>query len=104
MIRSILSTLLIYGLFNLFFLGLGLALGFLLHWIIAAVDLGVAILIGVVVTGLSLHFFIQLMLRRPVLEPLDFDDELDLELEPEPGPRLRVYPVAPLPPRRRRRK
>ena len=104
MIRSILSTLLIYGLFNLFFLGLGLALGFLLHWIITAVDLGVAILIGVVVTGLSLHFFVRLMLPQPpILDPLDLDDELEY-LEPEPGPRLRVYPVMPQPPRRRRRK
>src|SRR3954470_3264629 len=102
MIRSVLGTLLIYGLFNLFFLGLGLGLGFLLHWIIAAVDLGVAILIGVVVTGLSLHFFIRLMLQPPALEPLDLIEELDLE--PEPSPRLRLYPVAPLPPRRRRRK
>ncbi|MEJ7618201.1 MAG: hypothetical protein WKF30_14835 [Pyrinomonadaceae bacterium] len=51
---------LVYLVINLFLLGLGLGLGFLLHWVLPAVDLGVGILIGVVTTGLATHFFLRL--------------------------------------------
>jgi hypothetical protein len=50
---------------------LRIGMGFLLHWILPAVDLGISILIGVVVTGLSIHFFIRLLIA---LEAFDITD------------------------------
>jgi hypothetical protein len=44
---------------NLFLLGLGIGIGFLLHWILPAVDLGVGILIGVVTTIASVNLYLR---------------------------------------------
>lgn len=46
--------------FNLFLLGVGIGIGFLLRWILPAVDLGVGILIGVVATVASVNFFLRI--------------------------------------------
>ena len=37
----------------------GVGIGFLLHWVLPEVDLGIGILIGVVATGFSTHFFVR---------------------------------------------
>lgn len=44
---------------NLFLLGLGIGIGFLLHWILPAVDLGIGILIGVVTTIASINLYLR---------------------------------------------
>lgn len=44
---------------NLFLLGFGIGIGFLLHWILPAVDLGVGILIGVVTTIASVNLYLR---------------------------------------------
>ena len=53
-------VLLVFLVINLFLLGLGTAIGFLLHWILPAVDLGVSILIGVVTTIAATAFYFRL--------------------------------------------
>jgi len=50
----------LYFVINLFLLGLGIGIGFLLHWILPAVDLGVSILTGVVTTIASVNLFLRL--------------------------------------------
>ncbi len=49
-----------YLVMNLFLLGLGIGIGFLLHWLLPAVDLGVGILIGVVTTVASVNLFLRI--------------------------------------------
>jgi hypothetical protein len=53
-------TLVTYLVINLFLLGLGIGIGFLLRWILPAVDLGVGILTGVVVTIASVNLFLRI--------------------------------------------
>ena len=45
----------IYLLIKLFLIGMGSAIGFLLHWLVPAIDVGVGILIGVVASGMAIH-------------------------------------------------
>ncbi len=45
---------------SLFLLGLGTGIGFLLHWILPGVDLGIGILIGVVTTIATIGFYMRL--------------------------------------------
>ena len=49
-----------YFIINIFLLGLGIVIGFLLHWILPAVDLGVGMLIGVVTTIASVNLFLRI--------------------------------------------
>jgi hypothetical protein len=60
--KSLLVILMTYLAINPGMAALGIGMGFLLHWILPAVDLGISILVGVVVTGLSIHFFIRLLI------------------------------------------
>jgi hypothetical protein len=57
----LLGLLFIYVLINLGLIGLGVGIGFLLHWMLSSVDLGMGILIGVVTTGFSIHYYSRLM-------------------------------------------
>lgn len=81
---------LVYLVINLFLLGLGLGLGFLLHWVLPTVDLGVGILIGVVTTGFATHFFVRL---NHLSEEVD-DEALVQEIASRM--RTRVFEPAPL--------
>ncbi len=58
--KSFLSLLFFYLLFNVLLIALGIGIGFLLHWILPAVEIGMSILIGVVASGISLHFAVRL--------------------------------------------
>ncbi len=58
--RSFIGLLLFYFLFNVLFIALGIGIGLFLHWILPAVEIGMSILIGVVASGISLHFGIRL--------------------------------------------
>jgi hypothetical protein len=84
--KAFLGLLMMYLLFNLGLIALGVGIGFLLHWMLPSVDLGTAILIAVVVTGFSIHYFIRLLSLADFLEPPrnEGDDELPL---------VRVYPL-----------
>ena len=57
----LLGLLAIYLLINLGLIGLGVGIGFLLHWMLPSVDLGMGVLIGVVATGFSIHYYARLM-------------------------------------------
>jgi len=70
---------------NAVLLGLGCAVGFLLRWIFPAVDLGSAILIGVIVNGFSIHLFLRTLAIPPDSDP---EDE-------ETVPRVWVHPMRP---------
>ena len=58
--KALFGMLFLYLLFNTLLIALGIGIGFLLHWILPAVEIGMSILIGVVASGISLHFGIQL--------------------------------------------
>jgi len=86
--------LVIYLVVNLLLLGLGLGIGFLLHWLLPAVDLGVGILIGVVATVASVSFVLRI---NGITEQIE-DEELLEEIvsrralrviEPQPAGRRR---------------
>lgn len=40
-----------------FLLVMGIGIGWFLHWVAPSIDIGLSILIGIVVTALSLHFY-----------------------------------------------
>ncbi len=52
MLRGFGFTILVYLVLKLVLLALGIGVGWLLHWLIPAIDLGLGVLIGVVATGL----------------------------------------------------
>ena len=65
--------------------GCGLGLGLLLHWLVPAMDLGVATLSGLMATGVALLTFGQLM---------TFAEPSEAEEEPPPVWRLPPLPRA----------
>lgn len=84
MMVPLLTVVLLFLILLLLILGPGIGIGFLLHWLLPAVELGPAILIGVVAMGFSLLFIGRLLpaedsvvdeeeppvvLLRPVLQP-----------------------------------
>ncbi len=91
--RSLAGMLSIYLLIKAVLLGVGIGIGFLLHWLMPSVDLGVAMLIGVVTTGLSLHYFARLTTLL-ITEPDD-----NIETLPADDPT--IYTIERLAPRRR---
>lgn len=54
---GILIRLLVYILINVLILAVGSCVGFLLRWLIPAIETGTAVLIGVVVTAISLQIY-----------------------------------------------
>jgi hypothetical protein len=84
--KSVLLLLVSYLVVNFGIVASGVAIGFLLRWVLPSVDLGASILIGVVTTGLSIHFFHKLMALGDVFELPELEDD-DLALP------VRVYPV-----------
>ena len=63
--------------------GCGLGLGLLLHWLVPAIDRGMATLCGLVATGVALLAFGKLM---------TFAEPAEVEEEPPPVWRLRPLP------------
>jgi hypothetical protein len=73
-----LITLFVYILIKGLVLGLGIGVGFLLTWLLPALDFSVAMLIGVLATGISIHFFGNfLRMEHDVTDPSSELDELD---------------------------
>jgi hypothetical protein len=73
----------VFGLLLRGICGCGLSLGLLLHWLVPAIDRGMATLCGLVATGVALLAFGQLM---TLAEPLE------AEAEAPPLWRLRSLP------------
>ena len=84
-----------YLLIKIFLIGVGVGVGVVLHWLLPAVDLGMAILIGVIATGLSIHFYTRLTAFMDMYR--------DEDIEPEPRPILTLTPVRSTVPRRRKK-
>jgi hypothetical protein len=96
--KAFLGLLLVYLLINLGLITVGVGIGFLLHRMLPSVDLGTGILIAVVATGFSIHYFIRLLWFSEFLESPRYDDDDDL-------PTVRVYPLrSPRSGRKRKRK
>jgi hypothetical protein len=97
--RMLLGFLLIFSIVGALLLGVGTGVGFLLHWLIPAVDLGIGILIGVITIAFTAQLF-----ARIVSMPLDEVDAPPLD-EAVTLSRRVTYLIDPEPqPRRRRRK
>ena len=95
--RSLVGFLLIFCIIGAILLVVGLGIGFLLHWLIPTVDLGIGTLIGIVTLGFTARLFARIM-SLPLGE-IDDDPEL---VEPF-TPRI-TYLIDPEPPRRRRKR
>ena len=89
--KFFLGLLFFYLLFNVLLIALGIGIGFLLHWILPAVEIGMGIMIGVFVSGISLHFWI-----RMYTYPEDYAQE-ELFIE-------ELSDITPPPPRRKRQR
>lgn len=89
---SLLGGFVVYMVIKLVLLGVGIGLGFVLHWLIPAIDVGMGVLIGVIATGVSIFFFGRLSTLRDV----DLVDGMEPELL-----QSIAYLMGP-PPRRRR--
>ena len=63
--KMLLSVLFIFLLILIVLLCFGIGLGFLLHWILPRIELGIAALIGVVATGISIRLLTGLMSSLP---------------------------------------
>jgi hypothetical protein len=97
--RALLVTLLILGAICAFLLALGAGIGFLLHWLLPSVDLGIGMLIGVVTIGFTAQLFARIT-SIPLDDPLD-DPSFAMPLTPQ---RI-AYMIDPPPtPRQRKRK
>src|SRR2546428_6607042 len=85
-----LSCITVFGLLLGGICGCGLGLGFLLHWLVPAIDRGVATLCGLVATGVALLAFGQLM---TLAEPSETEEEPPpvwrLQAPPRPAPAAR---------------
>jgi hypothetical protein len=78
-IGPVLITLFAYILIKGLLLGLGIAVGFLLIWLLPALDFSIAMLIGVLVTGISVHFFGNfLRMEQGVADPSPELDEAEV--------------------------
>jgi hypothetical protein len=93
--RSLGVFLLMFGIIAAILLAVGAGIGFLLHWLLPALDLGVGMLIGVVTLGITA----QLFARTLSVPFFDLDDDLDT---PPPLPPRITYIDEPEPPRRSR--
>src|SRR3954451_13887625 len=97
--RALLGTLLIFGAICTFLLLLGAGIGFLLHWLMPSVDMGIGMLIGVITIGFTAQLFAR-------LSSIPLDDPLDDAILTEPfTPQRITYLIdPPSTPRRRKRK
>lgn len=75
--------------------GIGVAIGFVLHWLLPAIDFGVGVLIGVV----ALAFTFQMVTRLMTL-PVEVEEEGEEIIEPKDV----VYVVEKMSGRRKRKR
>jgi hypothetical protein len=99
---AILGLMFLYVVFQAMLLGVSVAIGFLLQWFIPNMSIGAGVLVGMLSTVASAHFFMQIMrfASTHVIEKIDSGD-LD-EDEDEAMPELHMA-LPPLMKRRRRR-
>ena len=90
--------LLIYLVILVLLLSVGVGVGFVLHWLIPGVDMGLAILIGVIASGLAIHFYGRLTGLFEGAELLDDEPPLGRPVS------VRMYPGESLASRRSRKR
>jgi hypothetical protein len=95
--RELIVVVVVYMLANGLLLGLGIVIGFLLHWVFRGVDLGTGILIGVATTGMSWYFLMRIVTSISVFER-ERNEPAIPENPPESGEKW------PWPPRKRPKK
>ena len=78
-----LGCVIVFGLLLGGICGCGLGLGLLLHWLVPAIDRGVATLCGLIATGIALLAFEQLM---TLAEPSEAEEPPVWRLRPLPRP------------------
>ncbi len=93
-----LGILFLFLLIEALLLGAGIGIGFLLHRLLPAVDLGVGILIGVVTTGFAVYFYGRLLAALQAHEDQQAIEELEQEIIP------RIFTMGPLPSERKRKR
>lgn len=59
--RKLFVPFLLYLVIKIILLAIAGGVGFLLHWLIPSIDTGMALLIGLVLTGMTFHFFSRLL-------------------------------------------
>ncbi len=97
--RSLLGLLFLYLLLKAFLVGIGMGIGFILHWIVPAIDLGMAVLIGVITTGFSMYFFARLFALADTISGEGTASDMASSVT------YLIDPIPPIPrPRRSRRK
>ena len=84
--KALLGLLFTFLAVNLAVIASGIGIGFVLRWVLPSVDLGAGILIGVVSTGLSIHYFHRLMTFSELFSFRDLEDD-DFDSS------VRIYPV-----------
>jgi hypothetical protein len=82
-----LGIIIVYLLIKIILLAVGVGIGFLLHWMLPAVDLGIGILIGVVATAIAVHYFMQLMASLNEFH----EQELAQEIGKKTGKKVKLY-------------
>jgi hypothetical protein len=95
--RSCLGFLAVYAIIKLIVIGVGLGIGFLLRWLVPAIDMGIGTLIGVVATGITMYIFVR-VLALPL--PDDEADEIDIIDTPQ----VIISSIEALPSRSRRKR
>lgn len=93
--KVLLSVLFTFVLTLTILLCLGIGLGFLLHWIVPSIEIGIAALIGMIAIGIAIRLLLGLMSSLP--EESEGDETGNQVSE-------RVYLIEPTGLRRRRRK
>ena len=86
--KPVLGLLALYILVNLGVLASGVGIGLVFRWMLPSVGLGTGILIGVVSTGLSVHYFLRIM---SFIEYFDLTRDEDDDFLPP----IQVYSVEP---------
>jgi hypothetical protein len=95
----VIGIIIVYLLIKAALLGIGIGTGFLLRWLMPALDLGMCILIGVVATGIAVHFLARLLASVNEVD----DEELKEEFERKTGRKVRLYALDAFAAKRRRR-
>jgi hypothetical protein len=106
--KWLLSFLAAYLILLIGLLVLSIGTGYVLHRLMPSVDLGMGILIGLVATGFTIHFFARIMTSTSPRIPELVDEDEPPRVEPprdEPPRLVWLEPIRPpSPPRKRKRK
>jgi len=97
--RSCLGTIAVFALIELFIIGVGLGIGFLLSWLMPSIELGAGTIVGVVATSVSMYVF-----TRIITLPDAYDEPgTDVILDSPTRAFISSLEVLPARPRRKRK-